>query len=84
METLGQVPEETKDAFKKVVTDVGKAAAAHGINGVPTEIVIGAMAYALIHIAVEMDVDPAQLKFVLNANVDMLYSNSQQPKPTMQ
>ena len=84
METLGSIPEETKEAFKNVVADVGRAAAAHGISGVPTEIVIGAMAYALVLIAEKMEVDPVQLKFVLNANIDLLYSNSQQPKPTMQ
>lgn len=84
METLGQVPEETKEAFKKVVADVGRAAAAHGMKGVSTEIVIGAMAYALVLIAEKMEVDPVQLKFVLNANIDLLYSNSQQPTQTMQ
>ena len=84
METLGQVPEETKEAFKKVVADVGRAAAAHGISGVPTEIVIGAMAYALVLIAEKMEVDPVQLKFVLNANIDLMYGSAQQPKQTMQ
>ena len=84
METLGSIPEETKEAFKNVVADVGRAAAAHGISGVPTEIVIGAIAYTLVMIAERMEVDPVHLKFVLNANIDLMYGSAQQPKQTMQ
>lgn len=81
MEILGDVPEDVKTEFKQVASDVGMAAA-HGLNGVPTEIIIGAMAYTLIRIAVEMSVDPEQLKSMLTSNIDMLYSK--QPKPTIQ